>query len=135
MANDGDPLTPPPPLGAPPTLQRGDKSSELSTTSDVGKTPIVFPDIQVKSDGLNMFEWSKLVQLTLDGRQLGHHLTDPLLSSTDPSCKVWKSEEALIHKWILVSMSTEMRRDFLYMDYVKELWIDLQKYGEKQNRD
>ena len=92
MANYGDPSTPPPPPGAPPTLQREDKTSEVLTTSDVGRTPIVFPDIQVKFDGMNKFESSKLVQLTLDGRQLGYHLTDPPLTSIDPSYKVWKSE-------------------------------------------
>ena len=72
-----------------------------------------------------MFEWSKLVQLTLDGSQLGHHLTDPPLTSTDPSYKVWKSEEAFIHQWILVSMSLEMWWDFLYVDLVKKLWDDI----------
>ena len=132
MANDGDPPTPPPPPGAPSTLWREDKSSEVLTTSDVGRAPIVFPDIQVKFDGLNMFEWSKLVQLTLDGRQLGHHLTDPPLTSTDPSYKARKSEDSLMHQWILVSMSPGMMMDFLN---VEELWDDIQKYSEKQNHD
>ena len=72
MAIDGDQPTPPPPPGAPTTLQKDDKISEVSTILDVGRTPIVFPDNQVKFDDLNMFEWSKHVQFTLHGRQLGH---------------------------------------------------------------
>ena len=62
-------------------------------------------------------------------------MTDPPLNSTDPSYKVRKSDEALIHQWILVSMSLEMRRDFLNVDYVKELWDDIPKYSEKRNHD
>ena len=61
MANDGDPHTLPPPPGAPPTLQREDKRSKVLTTLDVGRISIVFPNIKAKFDGLNMFEWSKLV--------------------------------------------------------------------------
>ena len=40
-----------------------------------------------------------------------------------------------MHQWILVLMSPEMRSDFLYVDYVKELLDDVQKYSEKQNHD
>ena len=55
---------------------------------------------------------------------MGHHLTDPPLAPTDSCCKVSKSEEALIHKWILVPMSPEIRRDISHVDYVKELLDD-----------
>ena len=66
-----------------------------------------------------MFEWSKMITLTLDGCQLGDHLTETPKGETDPEFKKWKAEEALILSWMLRSMTPEMRMDFLYCESVK----------------
>ena len=68
MANDDNRPTPPPSLEISTTLQKEDNELEVLITSDVERTPIVFPNIQVKLDGPNMFERSKFFQLTLDSR-------------------------------------------------------------------
>ena len=80
--------------------------------------------------GGNMFEWSKMITLTLDGSQLGDHLTEAPVLATNPEYKTWKAKEASILGWMLRSMTPEMRRDFLYCSLVKELWEDIQKYSE-----
>ena len=45
---------------------------------DFGRT------IGVKFDGINMFEWSKLVEPTLVGKELGDHLKESLVLEKDP---------------------------------------------------
>ena len=42
--------------------------------TDSGSTIVVFPDIEVKFDGINKLEKSTQVELTLVGRELGDHL-------------------------------------------------------------
>ena len=82
-----------------------------------------------------MFEWSEMITLTLQGCQLGDHLTESSKAETDPDHKKWKAEESLILSWMLRSMTPELRRDFLYCDTVKEMWDDIQKYSEKQTNE
>ena len=71
-----------------------------------------------------MFEWSKMVTLTLYRFLLGDHLIEGPKHATDLEFKKWKAEESLILNWMLRSMTPEMRCDFLYYDTVKELWDD-----------
>lgn len=66
--------------------------------TEIGRTTVVFPNIQVKFDCLNMFECSKMVKLTLLGRELGDHLTEDLVLKKDPRYKKWKVEEVLMHQ-------------------------------------
>ena len=47
---------------------------EMTKAIDYGRTIIVFLDIEVNFDGINMLEWSKLVELTLVNTKLGVHL-------------------------------------------------------------
>ncbi|XP_078441005.1 uncharacterized protein LOC144710992 [Wolffia australiana] len=105
-----------------------------SQNSEVGRGTIVFPPAEVKFDGGNMFEWSKMVTLTVYGLFLGDHLTDEPRTPADPDYKRWKAEESLILQWMLRSMTPEMR-DFLYCTTVKELWDEIQKYTSEQSND
>ena len=73
-----------------------------------------------------------MITLTLNGCQLGDHLTEVPKPETDPEYKKWKAEESLILSKMLRSMIPEMRRDFLYCDSAKEMWDDIQKYNEEQ---
>ena len=59
-----------------------------------------------------MLEWSKLVELTLVGKELGDHLKENLVLEKDPRYERWKAEEAFIHQSLLSTMNLEMRRDF-----------------------
>ena len=43
------------------------RSSDLAPTQEIGRQNYVFPPPEVKFDGGNMFEWSKMVTLTLYG--------------------------------------------------------------------
>ena len=113
----------------------GVRGSDVAHSQDIGRPAFVFPPPEVKFDGRNMFEWSKMITLTLNGCQLGDHLTEAPKSVTDPEYKKWKAEESLILSWMLRSMTPEMRRDFLYCDSVKEMWDDIQKYSEEQTHD
>ena len=108
---------------------------EVAQLQDIGRPSYVFPPPEVKFDGGNMFEWSKMVILTLHGCQLGDHLTKSPKSGADLEYKRWKAEESLILSWMLRSMTPKMRRDFLYCDTVKELWDYIQKFSEEQNHD
>ena len=74
---------------------------EMAKATDSGATIVVFPVIVVKFDGMNLLEWSKLVELTLVGRELGDHLKESPILEKDPRYKRWKAEEALIHQRIL----------------------------------
>ncbi|XP_078441459.1 uncharacterized protein LOC144711354 [Wolffia australiana] len=109
--------------------------SDSPQVQDAGRPNFIFPPPEVKFDGGNMFEWSKMVTLTLYGCQLGDHLTDDPRAASDPEYKKWRAEESLILSWMLRSMTPEMRRDFLYCDTVKEMWDDIQKYSEEQSHD
>ena len=82
--------------------------SDLSHPLDTGRPTFVFPRPEVKFDGANMFEWSKMITLTLHGCQLGDHLTDNSKAETDQDYKKWKAEESLILSWMLRSMTPEM---------------------------
>ena len=95
--------------------------SEASSLSAVGRPAFLFPPPKVKFDGGNMFEWSKMITLTLDGSQLGDRLTEAATPATDPEYKKWKAAESSILSWMLRSMTPEMRQDFLYCYSVKEL--------------
>ena len=107
----------------------------MAHSQDIGRPAFVFPPPEVKFDGGNMFEWSKMITLTLEGSQLGDHLTEAPVAATDPEFKRWKAAESLTLSWMLRSMTPEMRRDFLYCDSVKELWDDIQRYTEEQTHD
>ena len=108
---------------------------EMAKAIDSGRTIVVFPDIEVKFDGINMLEWSKLVELTIVGRELGDHLKESPVLEKDPRYRKLKAEEALIHEWILSTLNSKMMRDFLYVDYVKELWDEVSKYSTKKHYD
>ncbi|XP_078437652.1 uncharacterized protein LOC144708275 [Wolffia australiana] len=109
--------------------------SDSPQVQDAGRPNFIFPPPEVKFDGGNMFEWSKMVTLTLYGCKLGDHLTNDPRAASDPEYKKWRAEESLILSWMLRSMTPEMRRDFLYCDIVKETWDDIQKYSEEQSHD
>ena len=57
---------------------------EIAKATDSGRTIVVFTYIEVKFDGINMLEWSKLVELTLVSRELGDNLREILVLETDP---------------------------------------------------
>ena len=57
---------------------RSRDSPEIAKDIDFGRT------IGVKFDGINMFEWSKLVEPTLVGKELGDHLKESLVLEKDP---------------------------------------------------
>ena len=89
------------------------RESDSSHPQDLGRPTFVFPPPEVKFDGGNMFEWSKMINLTLHGCQLGDYLTENPREETNPEYKKLKAEESLILSWMLRSMTPEMRRDFV----------------------
>ncbi|XP_078435144.1 uncharacterized protein LOC144706347 [Wolffia australiana] len=111
------------------------QNSSVLHLQELGRPAVVFPPSEVKFDGGNMFEWSKMVTLTVYGCLLGDHLTDLPKAVADPEFKKWKAEESLILSWMLRSMTPEMRRDFLYCNTVKELWDEIQRYTAEQSHD
>ena len=119
------------------SVQSGVRSGESDSShpQDLGRQSFVFPPPDVKFDGGNMFEWSKMINLTLYGCQLGDHLKDNPREEASPEFKKWKSEESLILSWMLRSMTPKMRRDFLYCDTVREMWDDIQKFSAEQTHD
>ena len=44
----------------------------MAKAADSGRTIVVFPDIEVNFDGINMLEWRELVELTLVGKEHGN---------------------------------------------------------------
>ena len=110
----------------------GVRGSYVAHSQDIGRPAFIFPPLEVKFDGGNIFEWYKMITLTLNGCQLGDHLTEVPKPVTDPEYKKWKAEESLILSWMLRSMTPEMRRDFLCCDSAKEMWDDIQKYNEEK---
>ena len=86
----------------------GVRGSDVAHSQDIGRPTFVFPPPEVKFDGRNMFEWSKMITLilfsnkkkmitlTLNSCQLGDHLTEAPKPVTNPEYKKWKAEESLI---------------------------------------
>ena len=113
----------------------GVRGSDVAHFQDIGRPAFVFPPLEVKFDGGNMFGWSKMITLTLNSCQLRDRLTEAPKPLTDPKYKKWKAKESLFLSWMLRSMTPEMRRNFLYCDSMKEMCDDIQKYSEEQTHD
>ena len=63
------------------------RGSDMAHSQDIGRPAFVFPPPEVKFDGGNMFEWSKMITLTLEGSQLRDHVTEAPVAATDPEFK------------------------------------------------
>ena len=70
---------------------------EKAQATDSGRTIVIFLDIEIKFDGINMLEWSKLMESTHVGRVVGDHLTEGLVLEKDSQYKKGKAEETLIN--------------------------------------
>ena len=53
-------------------------AKDIEGTPEVESQPrlITFPDIEPKFNGLNTREWSKLIELAINRKYLGDHLTE-----------------------------------------------------------
>ena len=61
-------------------------------------------------NGMNFLEWSQSVKLAIDGRgKLGYltgEVSEP--NPSDPSYRVWRSENSLVTAWLLNSMKSPL---------------------------
>ncbi|CAA7397817.1 unnamed protein product [Spirodela intermedia] len=108
-----------------PMGQEASASNSVMTTIVGGRDKIMYALLSIpeclKFNGTNLYQWEKFVELTLLGRGLSEHLINDPIGMNDSNYKLWKSEQAFIHSWLLGTMIVEMCDNFLYMTTVKEL--------------
>ena len=77
---------------------------DIESQKFIGHPVVSLPDIRIKFTGSNVFQWKKLVELTLKARGLLNHLSDDLVEVGSPMRKTWDAEEASIDSWLLSNM-------------------------------
>ncbi|XP_078428048.1 acyl-CoA N-acyltransferases (NAT) superfamily protein isoform X2 [Wolffia australiana] len=98
----------------------------MQFTTPVQGRPVL-PDLNMKYNGLNGQKWITMVQRALKAAYLGRHLTEEATSEEEAVWEVWESEEALIMNWMLKNMEDEQKDDYLLIDGVRDLWLEVNK--------
>ena len=66
---------------------------------------------------------------------MGKHLTDDAPLEDDPKFEIWESEEALISNWMIKNMEEEQRDNYLLIDYVRDLWKEIERSCANMHND
>ncbi|XP_078446364.1 uncharacterized protein LOC144715310 [Wolffia australiana] len=99
------------------------------------RVTIILPDISIKFDGTNGYQWRQHVELSLEARFLLENLSKDPIFPGNPSFRTWKSKESLTCHWLLGITVPDMADNFLYVDIVKIMWDEITKNCAKQQND
>ena len=89
-----------------------------------------------KLNGKNYLEWSQSVKLAIDGRGKLGYLTGEVKKpeATDPSFKVWRSENSLVTAWLFNSMEAAIAKPKLFLPTAKDVWDSVwETYSDLEN--
>ncbi|KAB1997996.1 hypothetical protein ERO13_D12G055350v2, partial [Gossypium hirsutum] len=72
----------------------------------------------------NFLCWSQSVPMYISGKGKDNYLTndDRILTTMDPKCRMWKTENHIVISWLINSMTTKIGEDFLLYKIAKEIW-------------
>ena len=80
------------------------------------------------------FNWSKYVEMILDGKGLTHHLTKEA-NTSDGNFTTWKPNDATIKAWLIGSMKLEFLNNYLMLPTTKTVWDKVKKCCLQQSND
>ncbi|XP_078448341.1 uncharacterized protein LOC144716933 [Wolffia australiana] len=109
-------------------------AAAMQFTTPVQGRPVL-PDLDMKYNGINGQTWVTMAQRALKAAYLGRHLTGEAQSEDDAGLEVWESEEALITNWMIKNMEDEQKKDYLLIDSVRDLWLEVNRSCAEMHSD
>lgn len=82
------------------------------------------PNTSHKLNGQNYIQWSQSVMMLLCGRSKEDYVTGTAVApkKTNPKFKVWNAENNLVMSWLMNSMATNIKENFLLFIMAKDIW-------------
>ncbi|KAL6321217.1 hypothetical protein AAG906_016251 [Vitis piasezkii] len=80
--------------------------------------------ISIKLDGTNYTLWSQVVEIYVAGKDKLGYINDdlPQPSTTDPSFRRWRTENATVKGWLIGSMDPSLIGNFIRFSMAKQVW-------------
>ncbi|KAJ8635635.1 hypothetical protein MRB53_009902 [Persea americana] len=80
--------------------------------------------ISIKLDGSNYALWSQVVEMYISGKdKLGYINGDcPPPPETKPSFRKWRTENAMVNRWLINSMDHSLIVNFIRYPTAKQVW-------------
>jgi len=93
-------------------------------TSTITSEPSAAPIGIIKLDGSNYALWSQVVEMYIFGKdKLGYINGDfPQPSSTDPSFRKWRTDNAIVKDWLITSMDPSLFGNFIHFPTTKAVY-------------
>ncbi|XP_078433764.1 uncharacterized protein LOC144705106 [Wolffia australiana] len=116
---------------SPPTPESSLEPGNWSTSPGPFSLPKMPPDGMFT--GFNLLQWRQYVQITLKGRLMRHLLEDGP-PRTDPKYYDWLDVEGVVHRWLLDSISPNIKGEFLSLESARAVWeAALDSHSKKHN--
>ena len=98
----------------------------LNKVQTSSQTPYNFPNapIGIKLNGSNYALWSQVVEMYISGKdKLGYIIGDsPQPLETDPLFRKWRTENAIVKKWLINLMDLSLIGNFIWFPTTKQVW-------------
>jgi len=74
-------------------------------------------------------QWAKLEMMFISGKGKDDYLMGVAVSPkpNDPKYKIWKAENNMVMSWLVNTMDTDIRQNFLFYDTAHEIWMAAQE--------
>ncbi|KAL8131529.1 hypothetical protein AgCh_007455 [Apium graveolens] len=84
----------------------------------------ILPVTNHKLIGHNYLQWFKSIMMFVSGKGRDDYFTGVAKppNKSDPTFKVWRSENNMVMSWLINSMSTEIGENFLLYSTAQEIW-------------
>ena len=83
--------------------------------------------------GFNLLQWRQYVQITLKGH-LMRHLEGDRPPHSDPTYYNWLDVEGVVHRWLLDSITSSVKGEFLSLESARAVWeAVLDSHSKKNN--
>ncbi|WKA08566.1 hypothetical protein VitviT2T_026277 [Vitis vinifera] len=104
------------------------KMTEVLTRAQTSPQPLLADSstapIGIKLEGSNYALWSQVVEMYISGKdKLGYINGDsPQPPKTDPSLRIWRTENAIVKGWLINSMDPSLIANFIRFPTTKQVW-------------
>ncbi|KAL0430390.1 UNVERIFIED_CONTAM: Retrovirus-related Pol polyprotein from transposon RE1 [Sesamum radiatum] len=88
--------------------------------------------VSIVFDSTNFLSWSRSIKIALRAKmKLGFiNGKNPKPQESDDGFELWERADGMVISWILNSISKDIVESFLYIDTVRDLWVELEsRYG------